>query len=103
MNGFRLTPVMGCDSGWTFIDPKITIPSWSAMIFFDTVIFILTIVRALRVCKCLFFLFHTSYDTVSYSYFLVQSGTTRLLTILVRDGFVYYAVMLCTPLSLLFH
>ena len=45
---------MGCDSGWTFIDPKITIPSWSAMIFFDTVIFVLTIVRALRVCKCLF-------------------------------------------------
>jgi len=71
--------VLGCDS---FIDvtqstQTITIPQWIALIVFDTLIFALTLIRAVR----------------------IQSYRTRLLTVLIRDGFLYYAVMLVLAVS----
>jgi len=68
-----ITPLLGCNSGLIGLSPTITIPSWVAVIVFDTVIFVLTLISAVHKFKY---------------------GRTRLLTILVRDGFMYYLVML---------
>ncbi|KAH8108722.1 hypothetical protein DFH11DRAFT_1070300 [Phellopilus nigrolimitatus] len=43
-----LRPILGCTSGLTRFSPTVTIPVWSAVIAFDTVIFGLTLARALR-------------------------------------------------------
>ncbi|EJD05145.1 uncharacterized protein FOMMEDRAFT_166802 [Fomitiporia mediterranea MF3/22] len=69
-------PFLGCESGLISFNPKATIPCYIALIAFDTMIFSLTLYRALRTIR-----------------------RTHLVTILVRDGFFYYSVMLAISVS----
>lgn len=46
----RLIPILGCSSGLFDFDARVTLPIWGALLFFDTVIFILTFSRAYRAC-----------------------------------------------------
>ncbi|EJD02538.1 uncharacterized protein FOMMEDRAFT_29532 [Fomitiporia mediterranea MF3/22] len=80
MKRFRFTfdnvdlyPLLGCLTGTLHDSTTGTVPVWSAVLIFDTTIFILTFAKAI------------------YSY---KYSHGRLLTMLIRDGFVYYAVML---------
>jgi len=68
-----LHPLLGCDSEEVPLSPYITVPAWAGMITFDSVIFMLTLVKAVRTYRSL---------------------RTPLLTVLIRDGFLYYCVML---------
>ncbi|KAL5489694.1 hypothetical protein ACEPAI_4526 [Sanghuangporus weigelae] len=73
-----LRPVLGCQSGVTALNPTTTIPAWAGVIAFDTVLFVLTLTKALHSYKV---------------------ARTRLLTILIRDGFAYYSIMLVLGIS----
>lgn len=65
--------LFGCSGAALHVEPSDSIPAWGAVIAFDTTIFILTLTKSLS----------------SY-----KASQGRLLTILIRDGFMYYAVML---------
>ncbi|KAL5511032.1 hypothetical protein ACEPAH_4247 [Sanghuangporus vaninii] len=73
-----LRPVLGCQSGLATLNPTTTIPAWAGVIAFDTVLFVLTLAKALHSYKV---------------------ARTRLLTILIRDGFAYYTIMLVLGIS----
>ncbi|KAI5116528.1 hypothetical protein M0805_005514 [Coniferiporia weirii] len=72
-------PVLGC-SGINVVQlgSSDSVPAWAGVIFFDSVIFTLTLIRALRAMKF---------------------SRTRLMTILVRDGFLYYVAMLAISIT----
>jgi len=78
-----VTPILGCLSGVPMLPHTITTPAWIAMILFDSLIFVLTFVKAIR------------------SHFQTR---TPLVAVLIRDGFLYYAVMLGAAIAnLLFY
>jgi len=66
-------PILGCLSGLLALPPNNATLSWSGIVAYDSLIFILTFIKAARTFRQL---------------------RTPLLTVLIRDGFMYYAVML---------
>ena len=47
----RLRPVLGCQSGLASLNPTTTIPAWAGVIAFDTVLFVLTLTKAIHSCE----------------------------------------------------
>ncbi|THH01681.1 hypothetical protein EW145_g6871 [Phellinidium pouzarii] len=77
-----LKPVLGCAAGLAKLDTKIMLPCWAAFCAFDTLIFGLTLVRAMK-----------------------ASGDARyrgsVFKVLIVDGFAYYCVMLAISITAL--
>jgi len=78
-----LQPLLGCIGGLSAVPQTLTLPSWGAMITFDSLVFILTLIKAVHT-------YHSQRE---------DSLRTPLRTVLIRDGFLYYAVMLAVALA----
>lgn len=87
----RLRPVLGCQSGLATLNPTTTIPAWAGVIAFDTVLFVLTLTKAIYSCEHPLVLALSDLINLCVT---DKAARTRLLTILIRDGFAYYSVML---------
>ena len=46
-----LSPLLGCSSGLITLGPLVTVPAWTAVMVFDSLIFILTLAKAIQVRK----------------------------------------------------
>ena len=92
-----LEPLLGCNSGVTHLKASTTVPAWASVLVFDTLIFALSCIRAFRIStpRCSFSRY------VAYSFHMKFAGNishspNRIFDVLIRDGFLYYAVMFCT-------
>ncbi|PAV14835.1 hypothetical protein PNOK_0938800 [Pyrrhoderma noxium] len=70
----QLIPLMGCDAYHASSNLHQTIPAWSTVIFFDTVLFSITLIKTWKAWKL--------------------APCSQLFSVLLRDGFIFYAVML---------
>lgn len=79
-----------------------TTPSWAAQLVFDTLIFLLTLIRALRMGKAIYLISQERPRIPDATIFTdsITRNTGRIVSVLIRDGFVYYTVMLCKQLNL---
>jgi len=78
-------PIIGCLSYIPPLNLRLTFPAWISMIAFDSLIFLLTIMKAVR-------------------NYIWGMDRAPLITVLIRDGFLYYAVMLAAAiLNVLFY
>lgn len=48
-----IAPLLGCNSGITYISSSTTVPGWTSVLIFDTLIFVLSLIRALKMRKYL--------------------------------------------------
>ena len=88
----RLKPLIGCSAYNTVANLHQNIPAWCFLILFDTVLFLMTLVKAWKDCKRSILFLLSWKLTVSFVGKLAPYS--QLFAVLLRDGFILYAVML---------
>ncbi|OCB90911.1 hypothetical protein A7U60_g1821 [Sanghuangporus baumii] len=73
-------PILGCYGILNEVSTSRTIPSWIALIVFDTVVFVLTLIRVDNIRRA-------------------KKDRSLLLNILFRDGIIFYVIMLASSVA----
>ncbi|KAH8108388.1 hypothetical protein DFH11DRAFT_1517007 [Phellopilus nigrolimitatus] len=73
-------PVLGCYGSLNEVSTSKAIPSWAALMIFDTTVFVLTVARVEAIRRA-------------------RKDTSRLLHILFRDGIAFYIIMLASSIA----
>ncbi|KAL5496115.1 hypothetical protein ACEPAH_3032 [Sanghuangporus vaninii] len=73
-------PILGCYGILNEVSTSHTIPSWIALIIFDTVVFVLTLIRVDNIRRA-------------------KKDRSLLLNILFRDGIIFYVIMLASSVA----
>ncbi|KAL5520192.1 hypothetical protein ACEPAG_9405 [Sanghuangporus baumii] len=75
-----IKPILGCYGILNEVSTSHTIPSWIALIVFDTVVFVLTLIRVDNIRRA-------------------KKDRSLLLNILFRDGIIFYVIMLASSVA----
>ena len=88
----RIKPLIGCIAHSTAINLHQSLPAWSTTIFFDTVLFSITLIKTWKACKQR--ILFSSSGKLTALFVGKLAPCSQLFAVLLRDGFILYAIML---------
>ena len=88
----RIKPLIGCIAYSTAINLHRGLPAWSTAIFFDTVLFSITLIKTWKACKQR--ILFSSSGKLTTLFVGKLAPCSQLFAVLLRDGFILYAIML---------